>query len=225
MSRRHGTAAGRALAALLALAGLALAAQAAWMPVKAALAQVLLERAFARALADGRPARPWPWADTEPVARLTLAGRSFVVLRGGSGQALAFGPGHLDGTPEAGEPGTAVIAAHRDTQFAVLGQPRARRSRRGHAAATAGPCASASPARGSPPGTPRGSTRRRPAGTSPSSPAGPWTALRSGPLRLIVERGGGDALRVRPWVAGRRLRKCAVSCGSVRVAARGEPCL
>ncbi|WP_331327689.1 class D sortase [Methylobacterium fujisawaense] len=28
----------------------------------------------------------------------------------------------MDGTPEAGAPGTAVIAAHRDTQFAVLGQ-------------------------------------------------------------------------------------------------------
>ncbi|MCJ2049341.1 class GN sortase [Methylobacterium sp. J-070] len=186
MSRRHGTAAGRALAALLALAGLALAAQAAWMPVKAALAQVLLERAFARGLADGRPARPWPWADTEPVARLTLAGRSFVVLRGGSGQALAFGPGHLAGTPEAGEPGTAVIAAHRDTQFAVLGRLA--------------------------PGDPVAVTRRdgrtvrfRVAGTrvapwdasgiDPRAPGRhlalvtcwPLTALRSGPLRLIVD--------------------------------------
>ncbi len=122
MSRRTVTGLGRALAALLTLAGLGLAAQAAWIPAKAALAQLLLERAFARTLAEGRPARPWPWADTEPVARLTVAGRSFVVLRGGSGQALAFGPGHLDGTPEAGAPGTAVIAAHRDTQFAVLGQ-------------------------------------------------------------------------------------------------------
>ena len=186
MSRRHGTAAGRALAALLALAGLALAAQAAWMPVKAALAQVLLERAFARGLVDGRPARPWPWADTEPVARLTLAGRSFVVLRGGSGQALAFGPGHLAGTPEAGEPGTAVIAAHRDTQFAILGRLA--------------------------PGDPVAVTRRdgrtvrfRVAGTrvapwdasgiDPRAPGRhlalvtcwPLTALRSGPLRLIVD--------------------------------------
>ncbi|MEE7450889.1 class GN sortase [Methylobacterium radiotolerans] len=111
MSYRRVTGMRRALAALLTLAGIGLAAQAAWIPAKAALAQVLLERAFARALAEGRPARPWPWADT-----------SFVVLRGGSGQALAFGPGRLDGTPEAGAPGTAVIAAHRDTQFAVLGQ-------------------------------------------------------------------------------------------------------
>ncbi|MGU3468662.1 class GN sortase [Methylobacterium sp. C33D] len=122
MSRRTVTGLGRALAALLTLAGLGLAAQAAWIPAKAALAQVLLERAFARTLVEGRAARPWPWADTEPVARLGVAGRSFVVLRGGSGQALAFGPGHLDGTPEAGAPGTAVFAAHRDTQFAVLGR-------------------------------------------------------------------------------------------------------
>lgn len=111
----------RALAALLTLSGLGLTAQAAWIPAKAVLAQALLERAFALTLAEGRPVRPWWWADTEPVARLELAGRSFVALRGGSGQALAFGPGHLDGTPEAGEPGTAVYAAHRDTQFAVLG--------------------------------------------------------------------------------------------------------
>ncbi|MCJ2095949.1 class GN sortase [Methylobacterium sp. J-072] len=122
MSRRLGTELGRALAALLTLMGLGLATQAAWIPAKAAVAQVLLEHAFARTLAEGRPARPWPWADTEPVARLAVAGRSFVVLRGGSGQPLAFGPGHLDGTPEAGAPGTAVIAAHRDTQFGVLGR-------------------------------------------------------------------------------------------------------
>lgn len=117
MSRTTG---GRVLATLLILAGLGVLAGAAWIPAKAALAQVLLERAFARSLAEGRPVRPWPSADTEPVARLTVAGQSFIALRGGSGQALAFGPGHLEGTPEAGEAGTAVFAAHRDTQFAVL---------------------------------------------------------------------------------------------------------
>lgn len=112
---------GRALAALLILAGLGVLVEAAWGPAKAALAQVLLEHAFAKSLATGRPVRPWPSADTEPVARLVVAGRSFIALRGGSGQALAFGPGHLDGTPEAGDPGTAIFAAHRDTQFAGLG--------------------------------------------------------------------------------------------------------
>ena len=117
----------RLLAPLLLASGLVLLAQAAWIPAKATLAQWLLERAFAARLARGAPVPPWPWADTVPVARLGLPtlGRSFVALAGSSGQALAFGPGHVEGTPEAGEPGTAVYAAHRDTQFRGLGRLKA----------------------------------------------------------------------------------------------------
>ena len=111
-----------ALAALFVAGGLGLAGQGAWIPAKAVLAQVLLERAFARTLSEGRPARPWPWADTVPVARLSLAGRDVIALAGSGGQALAFGPGHVEGTPQAGDPGTAIYAAHRDTHFAMLGR-------------------------------------------------------------------------------------------------------
>jgi sortase A len=50
--------------------------------------------------------------------------RSAIALAGASGQALAFGPGHVERTPEPGEPGTAVFAAHRDTSFAFLGEVR-----------------------------------------------------------------------------------------------------
>ncbi|ACS39150.1 MULTISPECIES: class GN sortase [Methylorubrum] len=124
-SRRSGRKGFAALPALLLVAaGLVLLAQAAWIPAKAALAQVLLERAFTRTLAEGVPARPWPWADTVPVARIGFPrlGERYVVLAGSSGQALAFGPGHVEGTPEAGEPGIAVYAAHRDTQFRSLGR-------------------------------------------------------------------------------------------------------
>jgi sortase A len=111
-------------ALLLVAAGLVLLAQAAWIPAKAALAQALLERAFARSLAEGTGQRPWPWADTVPVARIVFPGLNerYVALAGSSGQALAFGPGHVEGTPEAGEPGIAVYAAHRDTQFRSLGR-------------------------------------------------------------------------------------------------------
>jgi sortase A len=42
------------------------------------------------------------------------------VLAGSSGQALAFGPGHVDLTPDAGERGVAVYSAHRDTHFRFL---------------------------------------------------------------------------------------------------------
>ena len=47
--------------------------------------------------------------------------RSAIVLAGASGQALAFGPGHVARTPAAGEPGTAIYSGHRDTHFAFLG--------------------------------------------------------------------------------------------------------
>ena len=45
---------------------------------------------------------------------------SAIVLSGSSGQALAFGPGHVELTPDAGERGVAVYSAHRDTHFRFL---------------------------------------------------------------------------------------------------------
>jgi sortase A len=93
-----------------------------WIEAKAALAQVLLERAWSATVTAADRVKPWPWADTWPVARLALPrlGRHWIVLAGASGRTLAFGPGHLDGTALPGEPGHAVIAGHRDTQFAAL---------------------------------------------------------------------------------------------------------
>ena len=109
-------------AAALLVAGLLLFGQGLWIQAKAVLAQILLERAFAQTLATGQPVKPWPWADTWPVARVEVPrlGKSAIVLHGSSGQALAFGPGHVEGTPQPGEPGTAVLSAHRDTHFAFL---------------------------------------------------------------------------------------------------------
>jgi sortase A len=93
-----------------------------YIHAKAMLAQVLLERAFAASIATSAVVKPWTWADTWPVARIEvprLRARA-IVLAGGSGQALAFGPGHLELTPDAGERGVAVYAAHRDTHFRFL---------------------------------------------------------------------------------------------------------
>jgi sortase A len=47
-------------------------------------------------------------------------GASTIVLAGSSGQALAFGPGHVEFTSDAGERGVAVYSAHRDTHFRFL---------------------------------------------------------------------------------------------------------
>jgi sortase A len=86
------------------------------------LAQILLERAFAETLATGRDVKPWSWADTWPVARVEAPrlGKGAIVLHGSSGQALAFGPGHVEGTPQPGDSGAAIFSAHRDTHFAFL---------------------------------------------------------------------------------------------------------
>ena len=107
---------------LLALAGLILLGQGAYIHAKALLAQVLLDRAFEETIASGLHTKPWSWADTWPVARIELnrLHASVIVLAGSSGQALAFGPGHVEGTPDAGERGVAVYSAHRDTHFAFL---------------------------------------------------------------------------------------------------------
>lgn len=111
-----------AIAAMLGLCGVVLCGQGLWIHAKAVLAQILLERAFAQTLATGKAVKPWSWADTWPEARIEVPrlGKSAIVLHGSSGQALAFGPGHVERTPNAGEPGTAVYAAHRDTHFAFL---------------------------------------------------------------------------------------------------------
>src|SRR5262249_22164287 len=106
--------------ALLAGAGLLLAAGGAllgrglYLEAKGALARILIERALAAHLQDGRPHRPWSWADTTPIAVLELHRLSVrrVVLEGASGTSLAFGVGHIDGTARPNSPGTCVLAGH-----------------------------------------------------------------------------------------------------------------
>jgi len=109
-------------ALILGVAGLVLLGQGGYIHAKALLAQVLIDRAFSETVATGRDVKPWSWADTWPVARVAVKrlNASVVVLNGSSGQALAFGPGHVERTPEAGERGVAVYSAHRDTHFRFL---------------------------------------------------------------------------------------------------------
>ena len=109
-----------AVLVLLALAAWQLGG-AAWIHAKATLAQHLISSAWEGTKKDGAR-RPWPWADTRPVARLTVPSRgiSLYVLAGTSGRSLAFGPGHVDGTALPGSSGNSVIVAHRDTHFAFL---------------------------------------------------------------------------------------------------------
>lgn len=110
------------LSAICVLASLWLFGHSAYIFAKAQLAQVLLNRAFDQSITTGQPVKAWSWADTWPVARVEVEriGASAIVLRGTSGEAMAFGPGLMDETAAVGAPGTSVIAAHRDTHFAFL---------------------------------------------------------------------------------------------------------
>lgn len=89
-----------------------------WIPFKALVAQELLELAWAESQARQTAARPWPWADTWPVARLELPEQavSLIVLEGVHGESLAFGPGRVS----TGAPAPMILAGHRDTHFRPL---------------------------------------------------------------------------------------------------------
>jgi sortase A len=126
-----------AMTVAAALIGVVSVAEATWIEAKAYVAQSLIEVAWQRNQLGKASAQPWPWADTTPVARLTVLerdppsvtvpptlaaprGASLIVLEGSSGRNLAFGPTHDAASVLPGERGNSVIAAHRDTHFRIL---------------------------------------------------------------------------------------------------------
>ncbi|QHJ12754.1 hypothetical protein FX988_03012 [Paraglaciecola mesophila] len=114
-----------------------------YMWAKAQLAQALIASAWQRSVhaveanipshstnqtLEAIKTKPWPWADTYPVAKLTLpskspgsiSGKPLYVLAGASGRTMAFGPGHMSATPLPFKGDNSVITGHRDTHFAAL---------------------------------------------------------------------------------------------------------
>lgn len=110
------------IAGLLMLAGVWQIAQGAYIHAKAQFAQYLMRKSWDKTLVGAREVKPWPWADTWPVARLEVPrlGVDQYVLAGASGRTLAFGPGHLSGSPLPGEQGNTVFSGHRDTHFKFM---------------------------------------------------------------------------------------------------------
>lgn len=111
-----------AIAVLTLGLGTALAGHGIYLAAKARLAQALLSHAWEQTRRTGTPHRPWPWADTQPVARLRVPryGIDEIVLAGSSGRTLAFGPGLVPGTSLPGGRGLSMISGHRDTHFQFL---------------------------------------------------------------------------------------------------------
>lgn len=106
----------------LVLIGLGYIASGSLIYLKSGLAQVLLLGAWEYTRLTGAAVRPWPWADTKPVARLLVESQAIdlIVLEGSSGRTLAFAPGHMQNTVAPGKMGHSIIAGHRDTHFNFL---------------------------------------------------------------------------------------------------------
>ncbi|MEM8563779.1 MAG: class GN sortase [Pseudomonadota bacterium] len=114
-----------ALVLLLTILGVQQLAGAGLIKAKAQLAPVLINRAWQQSLKQaGEPIKPWPWADTWPVARLRVSSHAvdLPILAGDTGHALAFAPGYSLASAPLGSDGLAVIGGHRDTHFAFLSQ-------------------------------------------------------------------------------------------------------
>lgn len=103
-----------------------------YIQAKAVLAQHLIAEAWNQTQQKNtgqritQPVKPWSWADTYPVAKLTVpkTGEQYYVLAGATGSPLAFGPGLYSGTAlpgirEEDIPDT-IVAGHHNTHFEFL---------------------------------------------------------------------------------------------------------
>jgi len=112
----------RYVALTLFLTGLCLTGKGTYIHAKAGLAKYLLRSSWQETIEKGETTKPWPWADTWPVARMIVPEHEIdlVVLEGDSGNVLAFGPGHMTLSSLPGQPGNSIISGHRDTSFRFL---------------------------------------------------------------------------------------------------------
>lgn len=102
--------------------GLFFLANGLWIKGKPLLAGLLLRTAWERSMSSGQPVKAWPWADSQPTARIKVErlGIDSIVLEGDSGEVLAFGPGHVSWSAQPLAQGNCIFVGHRDTSFAFL---------------------------------------------------------------------------------------------------------
>ncbi len=107
---------------ILIIVGTALVARSGYFYAKGILAQYLLNDAWEESMRTKDVVKAWRWADTYPVARLSIPSLNYskVVLEGINNESLAFGPAHLSLSSSPGEEGNIVIMGHRDSFFREL---------------------------------------------------------------------------------------------------------
>ncbi len=118
----------------LLLIGSLLCINASWLPTKAWLSQQLISYSWQEAmiqqslLAQNQltntnvTIKPWPWADTFPIAELSFKrlNEDIVVLNGGDPTTLAFSAGAIAPFNQTNSAKPFVVAGHRDSHFAFL---------------------------------------------------------------------------------------------------------
>ncbi len=126
----------RLIAIVLMLVGIIVCAQASWLPAKAWLSQHLINASWQQAMKgqqlkqakqqskSSKPIaiKPWPWADTFPIAALDFQrlDKNIVVLNGGDPTTLAFSAGAVVPFNQTDTNSPFVVAGHRDSHFAFL---------------------------------------------------------------------------------------------------------
>jgi len=95
-----------------------------WFPIKGWLSQQLISYSWHETISLHQKIKPWPWADTYPIAELSFKrlNKSIVVLNGGDPTTLAFSAGAIAPFNQVLSTKPFVVAGHRDSHFSFLNQ-------------------------------------------------------------------------------------------------------
>lgn len=106
----------------LIILGSLLCLNASWLPIKAWLSQQLISYSWHQTVSLNQKIKPWPWADTYPIAELSFQrlNKQIVVLNGGDPTTLAFSAGTIAPFNQTKGSHPFVVAGHRDSHFSFL---------------------------------------------------------------------------------------------------------
>jgi sortase A len=104
------------------ITGSLLCIHASWLPAKALLSQQLISYSWYQTIDLQQQIKPWPWADTYPIAEISFLrlNKSVVVLNGGDPTTLAFSAGAIAPFNQTSSTQPFVVAGHRDSHFSFL---------------------------------------------------------------------------------------------------------
>lgn len=108
----------------LLITGSLLCLHASWLPVKGWFSQKLISYSWHQTINLQQKIKPWPWADTYPIAELSFPrlNKSLVVLNGGDPTTLAFSAGAVAPFNQVQSAQPFVVAGHRDSHFSFLAE-------------------------------------------------------------------------------------------------------